>query len=154
MTFNSPSSERVAAARKAMTENANQIGITDDYISLLVERFYGRIRTDETLGPIFENAIGDNWDPHLAQMKRFWASVTLNTGTYSGSPVEKHRKHSGVIESQHFDLWLDLFKQTLADTAPSSECVDYFMIRANRIASSLKLSIFGTSGLGPPRYEE
>jgi len=154
MTFNSPTSERVAAARKALTENANQIGITNDYISLLVERFYGHIRTDETLGPIFENAIGDNWDPHLAQMKRFWASVTLNTGTYSGSPVEKHRKHSGVIESQHFDLWLDLFKQTLADTAPSPECVDYFMIRANRIASSLKLSIFGTSGLGPPRYEE
>jgi len=153
MTIEHPiPSDRVTAARKAITENAHKIGITTEYISVLVDSFYDRIRVHETLGPIFNNAIGDNWDMHLAQMKRFWASVAMNAGTYSGSPVEKHRKHNAVIESQHFDLWLDLFKQTLEETAPTPDCVNYFMTRAERIANSLKLSIFGTSGLGPPRY--
>lgn len=146
-------SDRIAAARKTITENASQIGISSDYISLLVDHFYDRIRGDDILGPIFENAIGDDWEPHLARMKLFWASVAMNAGTYSGSPVEKHRKHNGVIKSEHFDLWLALFKQSLDETAPNPDCVEYFMIRAKRIAKSLKLSIFGTSGLGPPKYE-
>jgi len=145
-------SDRALAARQAILDNATQLGINPGYISVLVDTFYDRIRSHEILGPIFENAIGENWDPHLAQMKAFWASVTMNAGLYTGKPVEKHRKHSGTIESWHFGIWLGLFRQTLEDTAPSPACIDYFMVRAERIANSLKLSLFGTSGLGPPRY--
>ena len=144
--------DRVTAARQAIIENAVQMGINTEYISILVERFYDRIRSDETLGPIFNNIIGDNWGPHLKQMKAFWASVTMNAGLYSGKPVEQHRKHTNAIKSEHFDIWLTLFRQTLEDTAPTPKCVDYFMVRAERIANSLKLAMFGTSGLGPPKY--
>ncbi len=143
---------RADEARKAIIENAASMGIDQAYISVLVDTFYDRIREHSILGPIFESAMKDNWPPHLAQMKAFWASVALNAGLYSGKPVEAHRKHNDAIESQHFDIWLGLFKQTLEDTAPTPDCVDYFMIRAERIANSLKLSLFGTSGLGPPSY--
>lgn len=146
------STDRVTAARQAIRDNAESLGITPDYISRLVDAFYDRVQADEIIGPIFNDAIGDRWDVHLPRMKAFWASVTLNAGLYSGKPVEAHRQHSGVITPEHFGRWLDMFRQTLEDTAPSPACVDYFMVRADRIANSLQLSLFGTSGLGPPKY--
>ena len=134
------------ARRAEIQRRANVIGIDEAYISLLVDEFYRRIRADETLGPIFEEAIGDRWDYHLPRMKSFWASVALNAGTYSGQPVPAHKKLSRVQQS-HFQTWLALFRQTLQDTAPTPEAVDYFMERANRIAESLQLAMFGFPGL-------
>lgn len=134
------------ARRAEIQRRANVIGIDEAYISLLVDEFYRRIRADETLGPIFEQAIGDRWDYHLPRMKSFWASVALNAGTYSGQPVPAHKKLSQV-EQSHFQTWLALFRQTLQDTAPTPEAVDYFMERANRIAESLQLAMFGFPGL-------
>jgi len=134
------------ARRAEIQRRANVIGIDDAYISLLVDEFYRRIRADETLGPIFEHAIGDRWDYHLPRMKSFWASVALNAGTYSGQPVPAHKKLNQV-EQSHFQTWLALFRLTLQDTAPTPEAVDYFMERANRIAESLQLAMFGFPGL-------
>ena len=134
------------ARRAEIRHRANVIGIDEAYISLLVDEFYRRIRADKTLGPIFEEAIGDRWDYHLPRMKSFWASVALNAGTYSGQPVPAHKKLSQV-EQSHFQTWLALFRQTLQDTAPTPEAVDYFMERANRIAESLQLAMFGFPGL-------
>ena len=134
------------ARRAEIQRRANVIGIDEAYISLLVDEFYRRIRAEKTLGPIFEEAIGDRWDYHLPRMKSFWASVALNAGTYSGQPVPAHKKLSRVQQS-HFQTWLALFRQTLQDTSPTLEAVDYFMERANRIAESLQLAMFGFPGL-------
>ena len=73
--------------RAEIRAKAAAIGIDEAYISRLVDCFYARVRTDETLGPIFEEAILDQWEPHLARMKAFWNSVALNAGEYSGRPV-------------------------------------------------------------------
>ena len=132
--------------RAAIQANAAAMGIDLDYISILVEEFYARIRAHDLLGPIFADAIGEDWAPHLQTMKNFWASVALNAGFYSGKPVPAHRKLLDV-EPWHFNIWLALFEQTLKDTAPSQEAVPYFLERANRIAESLKLAMFGIPGL-------
>ncbi len=132
--------------RAEIQAHAQSLGIDEAYISVLVETFYGRIREDELIGPIFDNAIGDNWDHHLGTMKAFWASVALNAGHYSGKPVPAHKKHAS-IQPEHFKIWLALFRQTLDDTAPTSGAVNYFMERAERIALSLQLALFGIPGL-------
>ncbi len=135
--------------RRDIQANAAALGIDEAYIDTLVETFYGRIRADEVLGPIFDNAIGDNWGPHLATMKSFWASVAMNAGSYSGKPVPAHQKHT-EIQREHFAIWLGLFGQTLEDTAPTPQTPAYFMERAERIAQSLQLALFGMPGLGKP----
>lgn len=127
--------------RIAIRSRAESIGIDEAYISVLVDTFYSRIRAHRVLGPIFNEVIGDHWDAHLEKLKDFWASVALNAGTYSGKPVPAHQKLRRV-NPQHFSVWLGIFRQTLEDTAPGSEAVDYFMIRAERIAESLKLAMF------------
>jgi hemoglobin len=88
-------------------------------------------------------------------MKRFWASVALNAGTYSGQPVPVHQRLSGVTRD-HFAHWLWLFHETLAETAPSLAAVEYFMLRARRIAASLQIAMFerlAVPGDAPPRLE-
>jgi len=143
---------RISAARLDVQSKAKAIGIDEAYISVLVDRFYGHIRNHAELGPIFQQAIGENWDVHLTRMKAFWSSVALNSGVYSGKPVPAHYKHKTMIEPAHFETWLALFRQTLEETAETKEAVDYFMLRANRIAKSLQLALFGMPGLGAPQY--
>ena len=138
-------SKRVLNAVKQQTKvqgNTDQKGINEDYISELVDEFYSRIRADSELGPIFAAGISD-WQTHLPTMKRFWSSVALNTGKYSGRPVPAHINIKHMVDPQHFVLWLAIFQQTLNDTAPNAEVAEYFMVRATRIAKSLQLAMFG-----------
>ncbi len=119
---------------------AAHMGINETYISTLVEVFYSRVRDDRALGPIYTRYVTD-WDAHQARMKNFWSAVALSTGTYSGRPVPTHQKLSGVTPD-HFTRWLAMFKKTLLDTAPTPEAADYFIKRAERIASSLQRAMF------------
>jgi hemoglobin len=51
--------------------------ISEALVAKLVETFYGRIRQDAVLGPIFEARLQGRWDTHLAAMVDFWSSVTM-----------------------------------------------------------------------------
>lgn len=133
---------RSADERRAEIQaKAAAMGVDEAFISALVDSFYARIRRDERLGPIFNGAIHD-WDAHMPTMKAFWSSVALNTGRYSGKPVPAHMKLKG-IEKTDFQIWLGLFYKTLEDIAPSEAAITYFMQRAERIAASLQLAMFG-----------
>jgi hemoglobin len=132
---------RVTAARENARDDAAALGIDHDFIGLLVDSFYDRIRLHEELGPIFNEAIGDNWGPHLDTMKRFWASVALHDASYSGRPVPAHMKLEGLNPGM-FATWLNLFETTLNDIAPTPDTPAFFMERARRIANSLQLNIF------------
>jgi len=80
-------------------------------IKLLVDSFYGKVRADDLLGPIFQEKIGDNWDKHLETMYKFWGMTLLAQNGYSGHPLSKHL--TLPIEQAHFNRWLHLFFTTL-----------------------------------------
>jgi hemoglobin len=138
------SSEHALNARQKIRDEAAAIGIDEAFISRLVDEFYDRVRQHEHLGPVFDAAV-DDWPDHLAKLKRFWASVALNAGTYEGRPMQAHLKLR-TIEPAHFGAWLYLFEQTLRDIAPDEAAVEYFMVRANRIGESFKLALFFRPG--------
>lgn len=137
---------RAQERRSEIQARAAAMGIDEAYISILVDTFYERVRAQPLIGPIFDRVIGDNWDMHLARMKAFWESVALNAGRYSGKPVPAHQKLTDV-QPWHFKIWLALFRKTLEDTAPTHAAIEYFMVRADRIAESLQLAMFGFAGL-------
>jgi hemoglobin len=82
-------------------------------IKLLVDSFYTKVREDELLGDIFNNAIQDHWPVHLDKMYRFWQTVLLEEHTYNGSPFVPHAQLP--IEKKHFDRWLELFNKTIEE---------------------------------------
>jgi len=139
---------RSAEDRRAEIQaHAAELGIDEAFISKLVDTFYQRVRAHPKLGPIFADAV-ENWDAHLPKMKDFWSSVALSSGRYDGKPVPAHQALDNVSEAD-FSIWLSLFEQTLEAIAPSPPVVPYFMERAQRIARSLQLAMFGMPGLKP-----
>ena len=62
------------------TIEKHDIGTLDD-IKLLVDTFYGKIRENELLGPIFNGILKDRWPAHLEKMYRFWQTVLLEQHT-------------------------------------------------------------------------
>lgn len=107
-------------------------------IETLVAHFYARVRKDDMLGPIFNNAI-DDWPEHLRKLTAFWSSVTLMTGKYKGQPMAVHAGLSEITDA-HFARWLELFRSSASQLCPEAAAA-LFIDRANRIAESLKLGI-------------
>ena len=122
--------------------------ITDALIEDLVGRFYARVRRDPRLGPIFADAIGPDWGPHLRTMCDFWSSVMCQTGRYKGKPQRAHAALPQVtspITPDDFALWLALFRDTaraLCSPAVAALLID----RAERIAASLMRGLFADPG--------
>ncbi len=122
--------------------------ITRQQVSDLVDQFYGRIRQNDRLGPIFEMQIEKDWDTHLEKMKLFWSSVLLRTGDYKGQPVPAHVKLTGV-ETGDFQIWLGMFSQTV-DEVFDPDARPVVVEAAQRIATSLWLAMFGGAMTKPP----
>jgi hemoglobin len=130
------------------------VHVTEESIALLIDRFYVRIRQDPVLAEVFEAAIApDEWPEHLSTMRRFWSSVMLTSGLYSGNPVAVHRAVRGLARPM-FAHWLTLFDETVGELfAPAIAA--QFATKARRIAASLELVLFHKPGvpLGPPLPE-
>jgi hemoglobin len=115
--------------------------VSEHSIERLVDEFYRRVRIDPTLAPIFGRAIpSDEWGPHLATMRKFWSSVMLTSGRYKGNPVAKHLRLMGM-KPLLFDRGLALFVQTCRELFVD-DVADEFVVKAERIAESLKLALF------------
>jgi hemoglobin len=117
----------------------------------LVHGFYGRIRADPALGPIFTRVI-DDWDVHLAKMCDFWSSVLLMTGRFKGAPMVAHARIPD-IRPTHFARWLHLFSQTAEQLCPP-EAAALFVAKSQIIAQSLQLGIAASRGELPPARNE
>jgi len=115
--------------------------VSEEKIVELVDTFYAKVRRDDVLGPVFENAIApEAWPIHLAKMYDFWSSVMLTTGRYKGNPMMAHMKVDGIEESM-FARWLALFAAT-AEEVCSPAIAAIFRLKSERIAESLKLGLF------------
>lgn len=152
-------------ARRAALAPGAQVGIDEVMVHKLVHGFYASIRADEVLGPIFNGAIADRWDTHLANMVDFWSSVVLMTGRYSGRPMAAHlildakRGEHGMprLDQPHFDRWLALFRATAAEICPPPAAA-LFVSRAEKIAQSFVHGLRFNRGempdwLGPVKSE-
>lgn len=140
-------------ARSALPDRARlapggAAGVTEALITDLVAAFYARVRRDPELGPIFERAIGDDWDAHLRKLCAFWSSVMLMTGRFKGQPMAAHARLPDITPA-HFQRWLAIWGETTAEVCPP-EAGALFRARAEMIAESLQLGIAVSRGEKPP----
>jgi len=118
--------------------------IDEEMIRALVHGFYGRVRQDEMIGPIFNDVIGEEWDAHLAKLCDFWSAVMLQTRRFNGRPMAAHLRIK-AIRPEHFERWLALFRQTAHELCPA-EAASMFIARAEMIAQSFQLGMFYQPG--------
>jgi hemoglobin len=127
------------------------VGVTEEMIHDLVHGFYGEIRTDPALGPIFNRVIApDEWEPHLQKMCDFWSAVMLMTGRFRGAPMPAHIRIP-ELRATHFARWLHLFRQTAGEVCPP-EVAAAFVSRAEMIARSLQFGIAASRGELPEAH--
>lgn len=114
--------------------------IDEASLARLVDAFYARVRADEALGPVFNDAIHD-WPEHLEKLTAFWSSIMLTSGRYKGQPMPAHMKHKARITPALFDRWLALWAKTTEELmAPAAAAA--LQAKAARISESLQLGIF------------
>ena len=116
-------------------------------ISQLVGRFYGRVRQDMLLGPVFNDVAQVDWVHHIPRLVDFWSTILLGSGQYQGNVVLPHLAldHKTTIRSVHFEQWLALFKQTV-DELFAGDRAEQAKIRAQSIAVVLQSKLH-TAGL-------
>lgn len=113
-------------------------------VSKLVRTFYGRIRKDVYLAPIFEKHI-NNWDEHLEHLTDFWENSLFMKGTYHGNPLKVHEKVDAkegyTINEQHFGIWLNHWIQTIDDLF-SGERASILKLRARKMGTHIHVHLF------------
>ena len=112
-------------------------------IDELVRRFYGRVRRDPLLAPVFTATLGGAdvaWTAHLARLADFWSSVMQGSERYHGDPFSAHMRLPDLTPVM-FGRWLELFQATCREVLPP-DAAAAFGNRAERIARSLRIGLF------------
>ena len=130
-----------------MTLTATQSSPTErgplsrERLSTLVHSFYADVRADPLLGPVFEDALFDRWEPHLARMVEFWSTVALGSRSFTGNVFGKHMALTGVTPA-HFTHWVALWKEN-TDRLFEPDVAHDLQVTAHGIARNLFHGYFG-----------
>ena len=119
---------------------SGQTVIEEAQLERLIPHFYGLVRADPLLGPVFNDAI-DDWPVHLDKLVAFWSSVMLTTGRYKRNPMAAHLKHGPRLTPEMFARWLALWATATAEIVPPN-IARALQDKAARIAESLSLALF------------
>ena len=82
---------------------------------IIVDSFYNTVKTDETLGYIFDDVMHINWEKHLPKMYDFWENILFQTGSYSGRPFPVHLQvnEKQKLGDAEFNRWMQVFIDTV-----------------------------------------
>lgn len=130
-----------------LCENAGEHLMKNDIqtkadIPLLINTFYEKVRSNETIGYIFNDIARVNWEHHMPIMYDFWEGILFHTGPYAGNPMLIHQKlhERHPLTAAHFAEWLRLFKQTVDELFEGTNA-EVIKQRAQSIATVMQLKI-------------
>jgi len=111
-------------------------------IEMLINSFYNKVKTDDTIGFIFNDIARVNWEKHLPVMYNFWETMLLDATSYRNNAMEVHyslnRKIS--LNETHFQRWLELFSETV-DELFSGKIAITAKTKAKSIASLMQYNM-------------
>lgn len=120
--------------------------LTGAVIRRVVEGFYGKVRQDALLGPVFNELVQD-WDAHIEKVSAFWRYATRLDRTYNSRDfMPAHLRHA-QIEPSLLPQWLSLFRQTAMDVC-TEQGAGVLIDIAERMADSIEMSLARRSQLG------
>lgn len=111
---------------------------TPEHVRQLVDAFYGSIREDALLNPIFTDVAQVDWAEHLPKMYGFWNGIILGLPGYAGRPFPPHTVLP--VSREHFVRWVGLFHQAV-DRHFSGPGADRAKAAASSIAHTFALRL-------------
>jgi hemoglobin len=135
MTNGNASKGRMTAEYRGATA-----GLSEPLFRKVIWFFYEKVRRDPLLSPVFEEAIGDDWDPHIERIMLFWLTATgVQRGYEDRNFMPAHLRHASV-RAELLPRWLELFRQTTeehCEPEPARALVDI----AERMAQTLEIGL-------------
>jgi len=119
---------------------------TKNDIRVLIDRFYDKVRVDETIGYFFNEVAAVDFEKHLPIMYEFWENILFHTGSYTGNPMKTHQQlhQLSPLNSAHFNKWIEIFKDTV-DELYEGQNAELIKQRAMSIATTMQLKILHQS---------
>lgn len=113
-----------------------------EQVKILVDAFYEKVRSDETIGYLFTDVARVNWEKHLPVMYAFWENILLMNGAFSGNPMVKHIQlhRLSPLTKEHFNRWIELFNQTVDEYFEGANA-DRIKQKAYSIATVMQVRI-------------
>ncbi len=105
---------------------------TKQDVEQLVDTFYCRVLTDESLAPFFKNL---DFKAHMPKMVHFWSFVLLDEPGYTTNVTDKHMHMP--LSPVHFERWVALFHGTVNELF-AGEKAEMAKQRANLIAWTIQ----------------
>ena len=117
-------------------------------IHAFIESFYYKVKSDATIGFIFNEVVRMNWEHHIPVIVDFWESVLLDNPVYKNNAMAVHYdlNKKFPLKAGHFEAWLALFNQTL-DEMFSGPVAELAKKRAAGIASLMQFKMNNTQAL-------
>ena len=111
-------------------------------IRQLVDRFYEKVRADDSIGFLFNDVARVDWEKHLPVMYQFWQQILFGDGDFKGNPLAAHQRlhQRSPLSSAHFKQWVFLFHQTVAELF-EGEVAELAKQRASSIATVMEIRI-------------
>ena len=116
------------------------MGLTEALVRKVVSSFYAKVRRDPILGPVFAEAIGDAWDPHMERIMLFWLTATRLARSYDGRNFMPVHLRNRSIRAEQLPRWLELFRATAAEQC-SPQAASVLVDIAERMAETLAIGL-------------
>jgi hemoglobin len=113
-----------------------------DDLYLLVDEFYKKLLSDQSIAYIFTDVVKIKIEEHLPILVTFWSQVILNTGGYTNNLTQIHLD---VDQKEHltpelFKIWLTHFNQTVDENFKGDNS-EKIKTQALSIATILQIKI-------------
>jgi hemoglobin len=130
----------------AMTATRGDIETRTEIVRL-VDSFYAAVRSDDLLGPIFDDVAQTDWAVHLPKMYDFWQTVLFGCSAFRGNPLAVHLDLAARVPltRQQFDRWLALFESQV-DALFQGPVADAAKLSATRIAAVMHHHVAARAG--------
>ena len=119
----------------------NDIQNQDD-LYLLVNEFYKKLLTDESISYIFTEVVKIHLEEHLPILVTFWSQAILGTGGYSNNLTQIHLDINAkeYLSPELFKIWLDHFYTTVDENFKGSKA-EQIKTQALSIATIMQIKI-------------
>ena len=117
--------------------------ITKEGLDRLMDLFYGKVRKDPNLGPIFNGKIGtdeDSWKAHKQKISSFWGGMFLGESDYHGAPLKAHLDLP-PFPQEFFSIWLNLFSESCSQVFEQTPA-QMLLFRAQAIAERFQKMLY------------
>ena len=116
---------------------------------LLMDRFYSKAMTDQSIGHYFTEIVPLNLQKHIPVITDFWETILFDTGKYFGNTMKVHDDlhEKSPFKSEHFNRWMAMFKETVDENFQGNNA-EKIKQRAISIATVMNIKmVHGGAGL-------